>query len=154
MSSLDRTLSPWLVMLCEKSLMNVSLYMLTLVPFYVNCCWKHVCWAMHFISLSFLCILDDYGALGCLELRSNIKNCNFCTSDPKKLAISKTISLIAKFPRTISLIAKFSLLAKFPDTSQSHFAISEILAKMAHQVSLLAGFGAMYAIRNHLFSAY
>jgi len=98
--------------------------------------------------------MDDYGALGCLELRWNIKNCNFCTSGPKKLAISENILLIAKFPRTISLIAKFWLLAKFPDSSQSHFSIREILAKMAHQVSLLADFGALYAIRNHLFNAY
>jgi len=48
-------------------------------------------------------------------------------------------------------MAKIWLLAKYPD---SHFAIREIPAKMAHQVSLLAGFGALYAIQNHLFNAY
>jgi len=119
--------------------------------YYANCCLEHDYIVMHFI---FLCILDDSGALGYWELRWNIKNWNFCTFGPKKLAISEIISLIVKFLRTISLIAKFWLLDKFPDSSQSHFAISEILAKMAHQVSLLAGFGALYAIQNHLFNAY
>jgi transcription termination factor NusB len=42
-------------------------------------------------------LLDVYGALQDRFGRVLGQNCKFCTTDPKKLAISEIISLIAKF---------------------------------------------------------
>jgi hypothetical protein len=80
-------------------------------------------------------LLDVYDALQDQIGRVLGENCKICTTDPKKLAISEIISLIAKFT----------------ELTQEDFAISESLWQCQHVFGLLAQSRADGAFRSFSF---
>jgi hypothetical protein len=77
---------------------------------------------MKYVYVCLYKLLDVYGALQDHIGRVLGQNCKICTTDPKKLAISEIVSLIAKFT----------------EPAQKHFANGETLCPGQHDFGLLA----------------
>jgi hypothetical protein len=103
---------------------------------------------MKYVYYCLYMLLDVYGALQDRIGRVSGQNCKIYTTDPKKIAISEIISLIAKLPRCILLIAKPS------DLSNFLLPCWLILGPVVQSEAFLTMFSNFIAPKQHLSNAH